>query len=222
LQLTRYGYSDAINGFFEFPTDNARRILPAHLEPVELHHGSSIFAMTVFEFTESEVGQYYEVVFSVGVMPLIKPGEPLPKNALYPYIVGTSTEASRLHAIERWHLPHWMQDVKVDFQRDDKNATARVEADGSPVAELTIAAHTWAPVRHLYQSFMRDGSGSYYANILMEGQQSEHEDEVGSIQLFEHPFHDRLRIADVSEQPFREVWMKNGIQTFDPLYKLDV
>jgi hypothetical protein len=222
LQLTRYGYSDAINGFFEFPTDNARRILPNHLEPVELHHGSSIFAMTVFEFTESEVGHYYEVVFSVGVMPLVKPGEPLPKNALYPYIVGTTTEASRLHAIERWHLPHWMQDVKVDFQRDDKNATARVEADGSPVAELTIAAHTWAPVRHLYQSFRRDGSGSYYANILMEGQQSEHEDEVGSIQLFEHPFHDRLRIADVSEQPFREVWMKNGIQTFDPLYKLDV
>jgi hypothetical protein len=222
LQLTRYGYSDAINGFFEFPTDNARRILPAHLEPVELHHGSSIFAMTVFEFTESEVGQYYEVVFSVGVMPLVKPGEPLPKNALYPYIVGTSTEASRLHAIERWHLPHWMQDVQVDFTRDDKKAFARVEADGAPVAELNITAHSWAKVRHLYQSFMRDQSGAYYANILMEGQQSEHEEETGSIQLFEHPFHDRLRIADVNEQPFREVWMRNGIQTFDPLYKLDV
>ena len=54
--LTRYGYRDAISGFFEFPTENARRILPAHLEPVELHHGTSIFAMTVFDFTESMVG----------------------------------------------------------------------------------------------------------------------------------------------------------------------
>jgi len=30
--LTRYGYAHAISGFFEFPTDNARRILPRHLE----------------------------------------------------------------------------------------------------------------------------------------------------------------------------------------------
>ena len=222
MQLTRYGYSDAINGFFEFPTDNARRILPSHLEPVELHHGSSIFAMTVFEFTQSEVGPYYEVVFSVGVMPLVKPGEPLPKNALYPYMVGTTTKASREHAIERWHLPHWMEDIAVDFTRDDKHAHAKVSVGSEPVAELEITAHSWSKVRHLYQSFMKDGSGAYYANILMEGQQSEHEDEVGSIQLFEHPFHDRLRIADVSEQPFREVWMKNGVQTFDPLYTLQL
>ena len=34
-ELTRYGYRDAMSGFFEFPTENARRILPAHLEPVE-------------------------------------------------------------------------------------------------------------------------------------------------------------------------------------------
>ena len=39
-ELTRYGFRDAISGFFEFPTENARRILPPHLEPVELHHGT--------------------------------------------------------------------------------------------------------------------------------------------------------------------------------------
>ena len=60
MSLTRYGYRNAISGFFEFPTDNARRILPAGLEPVELHHGTSIFSMTVFDFTESEVGAYGE------------------------------------------------------------------------------------------------------------------------------------------------------------------
>ena len=53
MSLTRYGYRNAISGFFEFPTDNARRILPAGLEPVELHHGTSIFSMTVFELTVS-------------------------------------------------------------------------------------------------------------------------------------------------------------------------
>jgi hypothetical protein len=52
-ELTRYGFRDAISGFFEFPTENARRILPPHLEPAELHHGSSIFSMTAFDFTRA-------------------------------------------------------------------------------------------------------------------------------------------------------------------------
>ena len=99
--LTRYGYEHAISGFFEFPTANARRILPAHLEPVELHHGTSIFSLTAFDFNESMVGSYGEVVMSVIVAPLVKPGERLPKSAFYPYLVGTTTKAARDHAIAR-------------------------------------------------------------------------------------------------------------------------
>ena len=87
-ELTRYGYEHAVSGFFEFPTENARRILPSHLEPIEVHHGTSIFSMTAFDFTESSVGSYGEVVMAVIVSPLIKPGERLPKSAFYPYLVG--------------------------------------------------------------------------------------------------------------------------------------
>src|SRR5438093_11230549 len=111
MSLTRYGYRNAISGFFEFPTDNARRILPAGLEPVELHHGTSIFSMTVFDFTESEVGAYGEAVMSVIVAPLVKPGERLPKSAFYPSRLATTTRPARAHAIEPRHLPHLMADV---------------------------------------------------------------------------------------------------------------
>ena len=218
--LTRYGYRDAISGFFEFPTENARRILPRHLEPAELHHGSSIFAMTVFDFTESEVGDYGEVVMAVIVSPLVKPGERLPKSAFYPYLVGTTTKAARDHAIERWHLPHWMEDVDVRFDRQGKAVTARVEVDGSPVADLTITDHSWNPVSHLYQAFMKDDRGAYLASITMEGQQSEHEEETGRIQLHEHPFNKDLVISEIYEQPFREMWMREGRQTFEPLIQL--
>jgi len=218
--LTRYGYRDAISGFFEFPTENARRILPRHLEPAELHHGSSIFAMTVFDFTESEVGDYGEVVMAVIVSPLVKPGERLPKSAFYPYLVGTTTKAARDHAIERWHLPHWMEDVDVRFDRQGKAVTARVEVDGSPVADLTITDYSWNPVSHLYQAFMKDDRGAYLASITMEGQQSEHEEETGRIQLHEHPFNKDLVISEIYEQPFREMWMREGQQTFEPLIQL--
>ncbi len=218
--LTRYGYRDAISGFFEFPTENARRILPRHLEPAELHHGSSIFAMTVFDFTESEVGAYGEVVMAVIVAPLVKPGERLPKSAFYPYLVGTTTKAARDHAIERWHLPHWMDDVDVRFDRQAKAVTARVEVDGSPVADLTITDHSWKAVSHLYQCFMKDEQGAYLASITMEGRQSEHEEETGRIQIHEHPFNKDLVISEIYDQPFREMWMREGRQTFEPLIQL--
>lgn len=217
---TRYGYRDAISGFFEFPTDNARRILPGHLEPVELHHGTSIFSMTVFDFTESLVGPYGEVVMSVIVAPLVKPGERLPKSAFYPYQVATTTQAAREHAIECWHLPHWMEDVQVDFEREGRRVSARVAADGEAVAELTIGDYSWSPVSHLYQSFMRDEQGAYLANIVMEGSQSEHEEETGRLVLHAHPFNKDLVISEVYEVPFRELWMRDGLQTFDPLIQL--
>jgi hypothetical protein len=218
---TRYGYRDAISGFFEFPTENARHILPPSLEPVELHHGTSIFSMTAFDFTESLVGPYGEVVMSVIVAPLVKPGERLPKSAFYPYLVATTTRAARDHAIERWHLPHWMEDVRVRFERPGGRVSAQVaSAEGEPLAELTISDHSWSPVSHLYQSFMRDEQGAYLANIVMEGSQSEHEEETGRLVLHDHPFHKDLVISEVYEVPFRELWMRDGLQTFDPLIQL--
>jgi hypothetical protein len=221
MSLTRYGYRNAISGFFEFPTDNARRILPSSLEPVELHHGTSIFSLTAFDFTESEVGPYGEVVMSVIVSPLVKPGERLPKSAFYPYLVATTTKASRDHAIERWHLPHWMEDVGIRFTPADRRMTVEVEADGAKVAEMTIADYSWSPVSHLYQSFMRDGDKSYLASITMEGEQSEHEEETGRVRLHDHAFNKSLGIAEVYDVPFREIWMRNGAQTFQPLVQLE-
>ena len=218
--LTRYGYSNAISGFFEFPTDNARRILPRHLEPAELHHGSSIFSMTAFDFTESEVGRYGEVVMSVIVSPLVKPGEKLPKSAFYPYLVATTTKAARDHAIARWHLPHWMEDVELSFVPEGKSLTATVRAAGAPVADLTIGDHSRQAVSHLYQSFMKDDAGAFLAHITMQGDQSEHEEETGRIKLHDHPFTQDLVIGEIYEQPFRELWMRNGMQSFEPLVTL--
>ena len=219
-ELTRYGYRDAISGFFEFPTENARRILPPHLEPAELHHGSSIFAVTVFDFTESMVGAYGEVVMAVIVAPLVKPGERLPKSAFYPYRVATTTRAAREHAIERWHLPHWMEDVEIRFARESVRISAHVLAEGAPAVDLTIHEHQWSKVAHLYQSFMNDGERAYLAHITMEGQQSEHEEESGALRLHEHAFNKELVIADVYNVPFRELWMQAGTQTFEPLTEL--
>ncbi len=220
MSLTRYGYSNAIHGFFEFPTDNARRILPREIEPVEVHHGTSILSMTCFDFTESEVGAYGEVVMAVIVAPLVSPEEKHPKSAFFPFLVATTTKAAREHAIERWHLPHWMDDVQMSFTPGEGSLTARVSLAGEPIGDLTVSEHSWAPITHLYQAFMKDDSGSYMARMTFDGLQSEHENETGILKLYDHPFNAAVEIAEVYERPFRELWNKDGIQTFDPLVKI--
>jgi hypothetical protein len=220
LSITRYGYRDAISGFFEFPTDNARRILPRGFEPVEPHHGTSILAITIFDFDESEVGSYGEVVYAVIVPPLVNGRGPLPKSAMFPWQVATTTRAAREHAIERWHLPHWMEDVQVDFTRGEGRVTARVSADGAPAVEMTVTDYSWEPVSHLYQSFQKDDSGTYLANILFEGEKSEHEEEGGSVVLHDDAFNKDIVLSEVYDRPFREIWMRNGCQLFDPLLRL--
>jgi len=151
----------------------------------------------------------------------VKPGQPFPKSAMYPYLVATTTKAARDHAIERWHLPHWMDDVDIAFDRQKDHLTVRVKADGAPVADMTIYEYEWHPVSHLHQSFMKDGEANYLAQITMEGQHSEHENEKGSVKLYEHPFNKVLSIADVYDVPFREQWMRDGLQTFQPLEQLE-
>jgi hypothetical protein len=178
-----------------------------------------VLAVTVFDFHESEVGEYGEVVYAVLVPPLVRDTR-LPKGAFFPWQVATTTKASRAHAIERWHLPHWMEDVAVEFVREKGRCTARVEADGAPALEMTITDHSWQPVSHLYQSFQRDETGSYLANILFEGEKSEHEEETGKIVLHDNAFNKDIVLSEVYETPFREMWMRNGCQLFDPLAKL--
>ncbi len=219
MSLTRYGYRDAISGFFEFPTDNARRVLPKGIEPFELHHGTSILSVIIFDFVESEVGAYGEVVYAVIVPPLVQQGR-MPNSAMYPWQVATTTKAAREHAIERWHLPHWMEDVEIEFQRTPGKIVGTVKAEGALACELTVTEHSWKPVSHLYQSFQKDDSGLYLANIVFEGAKSEHEEEAGRVVLHECGFNRDLVLSEVYETPFREMWMRDGCQLFDPLLRL--
>jgi hypothetical protein len=217
MRLTTYDFKNVINGFFEMPTELARELLPKHLEPLELRHGSSVFAVTAFDFTESEVGTYQELILAVIVPPLVKARMEFPKSAFYPFLLATSTPESRAHAIERWHLPHYMQDCDVDFDESDGEMTIRAHENDKPIVELSIRQHDWNDVDHLYQCFMKDGDERFKVNIHMKGTFTEHEEEVGRLKLFDHAMCERILGRDIEVTPFREMWMKNGRQTFEEL-----
>jgi hypothetical protein len=110
----------------------------------------------------------------------------------------------------------------VAFAPGPRTRPPRGRAQGSPAVELTITDHSWTPVSQLFQSLQQDEGGRYLANIVFEGEQSEHEEETGRIKLHDHAFNKNVVIPDVYEEPFREMWMRSGVQLFDPLVRLPV
>ena len=91
MQLTKYAFYNAVAGFFEMPTNDATKLLPKHLQSLEVQHQRSILAITAFQFTETEVGSYNEIVLSVIVPPRVEPNRPIPNAAFYPFMVGVTT-----------------------------------------------------------------------------------------------------------------------------------
>ncbi len=220
MEYTYYGFSQAVSAFFEMPTTDARKLLPAHLQPMEVQHTRSILSVTAFHFTESMVGEYYEIVLSVIVPPRVEPGKQLPKAAFYPFIVGTTTDSSREHAIERWHLPHYMKAVQIRMEPTGSVMKVAVADAGKPVLDMTVTSHEFSPVRDLYNSFMIDADEHFKVNIYMEGPHAEHEEERGTLVLHEHDMTKGLTIPDVSGYAFREQWLKGGLQTFEEMERI--
>ena len=218
--FVQYHFRTAIGGFFEIPTENAVRILPRFLQPVEPHHGQSVLSVMAFDFHDSMVGPYGELILSVHVAPRIEPGGRLPRAAFYPFLLGTTTAASRAHAIERWHLPHFMHDIELTFDRGPHDIRIAAAHGGAPILGMHLTDHSWENVEHQYHCLMHDQDGSYQSTVGMEAQFSESEEERGSITLPPHPFTTALDQEGINPIPFREMWMREGVQTFHPLQRI--
>ena len=193
---------------------------PRTLEPVELHHGTSIFSMTVFDFTESVVGTYGEAGDGGDRRPPGEAGRAAAQVGLLPVPRGHHHEG-RARPRHRALAPAALDGGRgIDFEPGTGRTTARVRADGAPVAELTVTDHSWQPVSHLYQSFMATTTRPSSPTSSMEGSQSEHEEETGRLVLHDHPFNQAPPASPRSTTtPFRELWMRDGVQTFDPLVR---
>ena len=213
-----YYFNNGLSCLFEMPTLDAKRLLPSHLQPLEVQHQRSVLSVTAFDFFEGDGGVYQELVLSILVPPLVKPGDSLPKAALYPFIVATSTEYGRKEGIERWRLPHLMLDIDMEFTEGEGEISVAVSAAGDPICEMSGTSHEFEPAELLFQSFMSDDTGNFKSNLTRRGEgYSEHEFERGSLTLHEHEMTAGLTIDEIADYPFREQWMKGGVEIFTPL-----
>jgi hypothetical protein len=113
-----------------------------------------------------------------------------------------------------------MQDISLTWERGDGHITIHATDRGEPIVDMRVTEHEWSNVDHRYQAFMNDEDGAYTSTIMMAGQFSENEEERGGITIHSQAMTGLLEDWDVDFTPFRELWMKNGLQTFHPLQTL--
>ena len=216
----RYVFSTGVSAFFEMPTSDARRILPEQLQPVEVRHQRSILAVTAFHFKESVVGPYAELMFSVIVPPFPGRWGQHPKAGFYPFLAATSSEESRRHRSEAFRIPHIAEDIDVRFVEAAGALKVSIWSRSGPVIDLTVTQHKWESASHLLHTFMIDGKQRFKANLQISGRYTVHENERGCMTLHHHPMTTALTLEEISPYPFREHWLKEGVELFHPLETL--
>jgi hypothetical protein len=212
----RYYFHTAVSAFFEMPTADAERILPGHLQPIEVRPQRSILNVTIFHFRESEVGPYAELTFSVVVPPMADSWGRHPKGAFFPFMVGTSSKKSRSRRREVLRVPHYSQNIDVQFIESSDQIDVRVQGGDERVVDLAVTQHRWKSTTHLLHTFMVDGSQRLKADLQITGRYSVHEQERGRMTLHPHPMTRLLTLDEVSPYPFREHWLKEGFEVIHP------
>lgn len=224
MEVVQYHIHNGINSLFEMPIEVAKQLLPENLLPVEIVHGSGLIGVTLFSFSKSPVGPYQELVISLYVAPLMGIMKEHPHAAVYPLVVASSSKLARDHAIELWHLPHFNEDITIEFTEsaDGKTIQGKVVCSrGEPIVILTVSQlGMWKDTFKTYQSFQNDETGSYMGILDMKGSLNEHEENTGSIQLHKHRFFDLLDLSSMDTLPVREMWMKRGIESYHDLITL--
>jgi hypothetical protein len=217
MSVGKYCFSTGVSAFFEMATADARGVIPAYLQPIEVRHQRSVLTVTAFLFEDSVVGPYTELMFAVVVPPMVEEWGHHAKAGFFPFLVATSSaEARRLRA-ERYHFPYVDQDIAAQFIETPERLRVRAWGGGQPIVDFSVTQGAWESTSHLLQSFAGCGKARYRANVQITGEYTVHENERGSMILYPHELTRAILPSEVAPYPFREHWLKNGTEVFHSL-----
>lgn len=217
MSVGSYRFNTGVSAFFEMATSDARAVLPEHLEPIEVRHQRSVLSVTAFLFDDSVVGPYTEIMFSVIVPPMVAQWGQHAKAGFYPFVAATSSKEARRIKSERFFFPYHDQDIDAQFIETDDRLRVRVFGGGDPIVDMSVTPGAWETTTHLLQGFMMNGEQKLRTTLQISGDYTVHENESGRMTLFPHAMTGGILRHEVSAEPFREHWFKNGTETFHKL-----
>jgi hypothetical protein len=217
MSVGSYRFNTGVSAFFEMATSDARAVLPEHLEPIEVRHQRSVLSVTAFLFDDSVVGPYTEIMFSVIVPPMVAQWGQHAKAGFYPFVAATSSKEARRIKSERFFFPYHDQDIDAQFIETNDRLRVRVFGGGEPIVDMSVTPAAWETTTHLLQGFMMNGEQKLRTTLQISGDYTVHENEAGRMTLFPHAMTGGILRHEVSTEPFREHWFKNGTETFHKL-----
>lgn len=215
--VSSYRFHTGVSAFFDMATSDARALLPGHLEPIEVTHQRSVLSVTAFLFDDSVVGPYTELMFSVVVPPTVAQWGRHAKAGFFPFLAATSSAEARRIKAERFFFPYHEQSIDAQFIETDDRLRVRIFGAGDPILDLSVTPGAWETTTHLLQGFMMNGEQRLRTTLQISGDYTVHEEEAGRMMLFPHQITSELLTQEVSPQPFREHWFKNGTEVFHQL-----
>ncbi len=215
--LGSYRFHTGVSAFFDMATSDARDLLPSHLEPIEVTHQRSVLSVTAFLFDDSVVGPYTELMFSVVVPPTVASWGQHAKAGFFPFLAATSSEEARRIKGDRFHFPYHDESIDAQFIETEDRLRIRVFGAGERIVDLSVTPGAWESAHHLLHGYMMNGDQRLRTTLQISGDYSMHENEAGRMTLFPHALTDELLRHEVSPNPFREHWFKNGTETFHQL-----
>ncbi|HSG46302.1 MAG TPA: hypothetical protein VLA43_00680 [Longimicrobiales bacterium] len=218
--MSKAYFTSGVSSLFEMSTLDAQRILPPHLQPVEVRPQRSILNVSAFLFRDSQVGPYAELVFSVVVPPVVAGWSHHPKAGFFPFMAATSSPESRILLLDELRFPTHPDPIEARFLERTDHTRVQIWCLGDPVVDMTVTLHKWHDTTHYFHSFMMDGEQRLKADVQISGRYSMHEQEQGSLSLHPHAITRDLTLGEVSASPFREHWLKEGFELFSPLETL--
>lgn len=215
--MTRYGFRRALGAFFLADRAALSKRVPPGLVLVEPRPGHAVIAVTAFDFDDSEVGAYGEFVISALVAPFAPRARSLPHAATFPFLLATTTDASRSHAAERWYLPELPQCLDIAFESGRTTAAVHVRNGSAAVLDLEVSRTAPLACVRQYQCWSERNGSLHRVDLAIEGPLDEHEEERGRLLLHGSPLTAGIAACLADDVPLREQSMEAGEQRFESL-----
>jgi hypothetical protein len=206
-----YRDSSSFAAIYAAPTKAVRPLLRhPSLRPIELVPGTSLVAITAFEYRDSDIGPYNElsiaVLASIARRPIAGASflAQLARGVTSAYVwqLPVTTEIARLGGVELYGYPKFL--ASIDFERGRGRIACQLGADGQNILRLSgpMLTTSRGTVVRIETYSVRDGI-PLRANVItdhLEQAQSLYPRGV-ELSLGDHPIAAQLRALELGPRP---------------------
>lgn len=216
-----YKFKNVINCLLEIDTIYVNKLVPKNIYPLEIQPNLSLISIIGFDFYDTPIGDYQEVIIGIITQPYFLNKDRIPKSAVFPINVATNTDKSKEHAIANYKLPHYMKNIIIDFNVNDSKKILTCK-DNDKIflnVELNIK-NNLEKTEEYHQSFIADHNQLYLSEINIDAILGENQDGEGKVTLSSHKFFKNIEINEINNIPYLERYAHTGIETMSSLISI--